>query len=35
LAPSPLLGEHNESVLADWLQLSAEEVRDLKEDGAI
>ena len=35
LAPSPLLGEHNESVLADWLRLSAEEVSDLKEDGAI
>ncbi len=35
VAPAPLLGEHNESVLNDWLGLSADEVAELKEDGAM
>ncbi len=35
VAPAPLLGEHNESVLADWLGLSADDVATLKKDGAI
>ena len=35
VAPAPLLGEHNESVLGDWLGLSAEEVARLKADGAM
>ncbi len=35
LAPAPLLGEHSESVLGDWLGLSAADVAGLKDDGAI
>ena len=33
--PAPLLGEHNEAVLSDWLGLSDEEIADLKTDGAV
>ena len=35
VAPSPLLGEHNASVYAEWIGLSAEEVASLKADGAV
>jgi len=35
VSPAPLLGQHNEDVLRDWLGMSAEEVARLKEDGAI
>ena len=35
LAPAPLLGEHAESVLNEWLGLSPEDVSNLKADGAI
>jgi len=34
LTPSPLLGEHNQSVLNEWLGMSKEEVDDLKTQGA-
>jgi crotonobetainyl-CoA:carnitine CoA-transferase CaiB-like acyl-CoA transferase len=30
VAPAPLLGQHTEEVLAEWLQLSAAEIADLK-----
>ena len=35
LAPAPLLGEHNEDVLEDWLGMSADDVATLKDEGAI
>ncbi|MGO8915616.1 MAG: CaiB/BaiF CoA transferase family protein [Stellaceae bacterium] len=35
VAPAPLLGEHNEAVLGDWLGLSAGEVAKLRQDGVI
>ena len=35
LKSSPLLGEHNEEVLRDWLGMSAEEVKTLKDHQAI
>lgn len=35
LKSSPLLGEHNEEVLRDWLGMSADEVSTLKEHQAI
>ncbi|KPL89399.1 CaiB/BaiF CoA transferase family protein [Ardenticatena maritima] len=34
-APPPLLGEHSEAVLHDWLGLSAEEVARLREEGVV
>ena len=33
--PAPLLGQHTEDVLGDWLGLSADDVANLKADGAI
>jgi len=33
--PSPLVGEHNELILGKYLGLSKEEIRGLKEEGAI
>ena len=35
LAPAPLLGEHTESVLGDWLAVGPDEVERLRADGAI
>ncbi len=35
VAPAPLLGEHTEDVLGDWLGLSADDVAGLKSDGTI
>ncbi|HZB91146.1 MAG TPA: CoA transferase [Stellaceae bacterium] len=35
VAPAPMLGEHNESVLADWLGLGAGEIKNLRQDGVI
>jgi crotonobetainyl-CoA:carnitine CoA-transferase CaiB-like acyl-CoA transferase len=35
LQPAPLLGQHNETVLADWLGVSPAEVETLKQQGAI
>ncbi len=35
LAPAPLLGEHMESVLGDWLGYDADAVAQLKSDGAV
>ena len=32
---SPMLGEHTEQVLSDWLGLSAQAVAALKADGAL
>ena len=31
----PMLGEHNEEVLGQWLSMTAEEVAALKDDGVI
>ena len=33
--PAPLLGEHNEAVLGDWLGLSEDEIAELKRDGVL
>lgn len=33
--PAPLLGEHNEAVLSDWLGMSDEEIAALKAEGAV
>ncbi len=33
--PPPLLGQHTETVLADWLGMSAQDVAALREKGAI
>ena len=33
--PSPLLGQHNEEVLAGWLGLSRGEIDGLKEEGIV
>ena len=30
VVPAPLLGQHTEEILAEWLQLSAAEIADLK-----
>jgi crotonobetainyl-CoA:carnitine CoA-transferase CaiB-like acyl-CoA transferase len=35
VSPSPLLGEHNTSVYAEWIGLSADEVASLKDGGAV
>ena len=35
LAPAPLLGQHSEAVLGDWLGMAPDEVRALKDDGAL
>ena len=35
VAPAPLLGEHTEPVLGDWLGLGPDEVAALKDDGAL
>jgi formyl-CoA transferase len=35
VAPAPLLGEHNQSVLNEWLGLSAAEIEKLEADGAM
>jgi crotonobetainyl-CoA:carnitine CoA-transferase CaiB-like acyl-CoA transferase len=35
VAPSPLLGEHNTTVLGDWLGMSADDVEALKRDGIL
>ena len=35
VAPAPLLGEHNTSVYAEWIGLSADEVASLKDGGAV
>ncbi len=35
VAPAPLLGEHNEAVLGDWLGMSEKDVAALKERGSI
>ncbi len=35
LAPAPLLGEHNEAVLGDWLGFGVGEVAKLRQDGVI
>ena len=33
--PAPLLGEHNEVILSDWLGMSEEEIATLKAEGAV
>jgi crotonobetainyl-CoA:carnitine CoA-transferase CaiB-like acyl-CoA transferase len=33
--PSPKLGQHNDEVYGGWLGLSAREIAELKESGAI
>ena len=35
LAAAPLLGEHNQAVLGDWLGMDADEVDALKSDGVL
>ncbi len=35
LAPAPLLGEHTEAVLDEWLDVGTEEIAALRADGAI
>ena len=35
LPASPLLGEHVDSVLSEWIGMSSEEIEKLKEDGAV
>ena len=35
VSPSPLLGQHNENVLSDWLELGNETIASLKKDGVI
>ena len=35
VAPAPLLGEHNEAVLGDWLGMSEKDVAALRERGSI
>ena len=33
--PSPVLGQHTDSVLSEWLNLSADEVGALRGNGAL
>ena len=33
--PSPTIGQHNAEIYGGWLGLSASEIRELKESGAI
>ena len=33
--PSPLVGEHNEFILGKYLKIGGEELKKLKEEGAI
>ncbi len=33
--PAPLLGEHNEEILSDWLGMSPDEIAQLKAEGAV
>ncbi len=33
--PAPLLGEHNEVILSDWLGMSEEEIAALKAEGTV
>jgi formyl-CoA transferase len=33
--PAPLLGEHNEIILSDWLGMSEKEIATLKAEGAV
>jgi crotonobetainyl-CoA:carnitine CoA-transferase CaiB-like acyl-CoA transferase len=35
LRPSPTLGQDNEAVYGDWLQLSREEIDDLRAEGVL
>jgi crotonobetainyl-CoA:carnitine CoA-transferase CaiB-like acyl-CoA transferase len=35
LRPAPMLGEHTKDALGDWLGLSENEIRELKEQGAL
>jgi len=35
VTPAPLLGEHNSTVLGDWLGMKADEVEALKRDGVL
>jgi crotonobetainyl-CoA:carnitine CoA-transferase CaiB-like acyl-CoA transferase len=35
LRPSPVLGQHTDTVLADWLELSAGDVGELRGKGAL
>jgi crotonobetainyl-CoA:carnitine CoA-transferase CaiB-like acyl-CoA transferase len=35
IKPAPLLGEHTEEALGDWLGLGAAEVEALRKDGAV
>jgi crotonobetainyl-CoA:carnitine CoA-transferase CaiB-like acyl-CoA transferase len=35
LKPAPLLGEHNNEVLRQWIGISDEEIRELKSQGAL
>ncbi|MEE9197706.1 MAG: hypothetical protein V3U45_06145, partial [bacterium] len=33
--PAPALGEHSEAILAEWLEMSLEEVEALRRAGAV
>ncbi|MDD9928373.1 MAG: CoA transferase, partial [Rhodospirillaceae bacterium] len=35
IEPSPMLGQHTDDVLRDWLTLDGETVAELKKDGAV
>jgi crotonobetainyl-CoA:carnitine CoA-transferase CaiB-like acyl-CoA transferase len=35
IAPSPMLGEHTEQVISDWLGLNDAAIATLKQDGAL
>ncbi len=35
LAPAPLLGQHTEAVLGEWLEVGRDEIAALRADGAI